>query len=316
MTSNRPSGKQSPAKSSVGKSAPLPPTSRRSARQQRLASREANRALVRAGTRGSSGGLSNLMVYSLGALVIGVLIIGMAYFATRPSGPPSASASPIPPAADVRTPSDIPQQGHVLGQSGAPVTIDIWGDFRCSACFDFFVSEEHQIIANFVATGQAKLVWHDFLTIDHYQPGVTESRDAAAAAWCAADQNKFWTMHDWLYANQSPTESPGFFTLDRLRAIAEAAGLDMTKYDACMAAGNHVGDVVALQSAIPTGATGTPSIFVNGTIVGQASTVPSYQQIADAINAALGISPSPSVSPTPSATESPSATETSTAGAS
>lgn len=299
MTSNRPSGKPTP-----GKSNPLPPTSRRSARQQRLAGREANRALSRAGTRGSSEGISNLIVYTLGALIIGAIVIGAAYVVTRPSGP-SANASPIPPAANIRTPSTIPQQGRVLGQSGAPVTIDVYEDFRCTFCFDFTVQTEPQVVTAFVATGKAKMVWHDLITID--QGGSGESHNAAAAAWCAADQNLFWPMHDWLFANQSPAEAAGFFTLDRLRAIAQAAGLDMTKYDSCMNSNVHQAEVAGENSAAPSGINGTPSIFVNGKQVGSNSQAVTYDLIASAINGALGISPSPSVGPSPSVTPAPSA---------
>jgi protein-disulfide isomerase len=298
MTVNRPTGRQK----APGNTAP--PTSRRSARQQRLASREANRALAKASTHGSSGGSRMLLIGSTVAIVAIMAIIAGVWFLTRS---PAFSEAPIAPG--ILTPSSIPSNSRTLGQANAPVTIDLYGDFRCSACFNFTAGQEPQIVQNYVSTGKAKLVWHDLLTIDSLQPGVTESRDAANAALCAADQGKFWTLHDWLYANQSADESPGAFTQDRLLAIGKDAGLDTAKYDPCVQQGSHLSEIQTEQTSQPAGITGTPAIFVNGKQIqgpvdpnsGQ-PTVPDYATIAAAIDGVLN----PSASPAASGSVSPS----------
>jgi protein-disulfide isomerase len=304
MTDNRPTGRQK----APGKN--VPPTSRRSARQQRLANREANRVLAKASTHGSSGGSNMLLIGSTVAIVAVMAIIAGVWFLTRPA---PFSEAPIAPG--LVTPSGIPSNSTTLGQANAPVTIDLYGDFRCSACFNFTAGQEPQLVQNYVSPGKAKLVWRNFLTIDSLQQGVTESRDAANAALCAADQGKFWTLHDWLFANQSADESPGAFTQDRLLTIGKNAGLDTAKYDPCVQQGSHLSAIQAEQTSKPAGITGTPAIFVNGKqIQGPVNpntgdpTVPDYATIAAAIDAALNPSASPAASGSvsPSASASPS----------
>ena len=303
MTSNRPAGR--PAKNTV------PPTSRRSARQQRLASREANRALSKAGTHGTSGpARGSLMLWSLAFVVVAVVVVGALIFATQNKQPTPPNGSPIPPV--VVTASNIPSNGRVLGNPDAKVTVDIYEDFRCSFCFDFTTQgDEKNLEDNYIATGKAKLVWHDFITIDR-PGGVTESRDAANAAWCAADQGKFWVMHDWLYANQSPTEADGAFTLARLSQIGQDAGLNMAQYQTCLNQGTHNAEIAAEQKSLPKDAGGTPAIYVDNKLVSGFA----YSGIKAAIDTALGVpSPSPSASASASTSASASATPTATATA-
>jgi protein-disulfide isomerase len=299
MTDNRPTGRQK----APGKN--VPPTSRRSARQQRLANREANRSLSKASTHGSSRGSNMLLIGSTVAIVAVMAIIAGVWFVTRPA---PFSEAPIPPG--LVTPSDIPSNSTTLGQANAPVTIDLWGDFRCTFCFNFTAVQEPQLVQNYVRTGKAKLVWHDFTVVDSLQPGVTESRDAANAALCAADQGKFWTMHDWLYANQSADESPGAFTQDRLLTIGKSAGLDTAKYNPCVQQGSHLSAIQAEQTSKSADIKGTPAIVVNGKQVqGPVDpntgnpTVPDYPTIAAAIDGVLN----PSASPGASGSVSPSA---------
>jgi len=300
MTANRPAGRPSSGKSA-------PPTSRRSARQQRLAGRESNRAIAKASTRGSggNGGTNSIILWSVVAVVVAVVVVGALLLASG-SKKNLSTAATVP---GVVTPTTIPVSGTTLGNANAPVTVDLYGDFRCSACLAFTVEgTEKQLVDNYIATGKAKLVWHDFLTID--TPGVTASRDAANAALCAADQGKFWTMHDWLYANQSADESPGAFTQERLLTIGKDAGLDTAKYDPCVQQGTHLSEVQKEQTNQPAGIGGTPAIFVNGKQIqgpvdsssGQA-TVPTYDLIAAAIDGVLN----PSASPAASGSVSPSA---------
>ena len=240
MTYNSPAGRPSSGNSA-------PPTSRRSARQQRLANREANRAITRASTRGSDGGGTNsLILWSVVAVVVAVVVVaGLVLLSSSKS---NTSGAPNPPG--VVTPTTIASNDRTLGNANAPVTIDLYGDFRCSGCQVFTIEcTEKNIVDNYVATGKAKLVWHDLLTID--TPGITSSRDAANAGWCAADQGKFWMMHDWLFANQGPSEDASAFTKSRLSDIGKAAGLDMSKYQPCLDSGTHNDDIASEQTSTP-----------------------------------------------------------------
>jgi protein-disulfide isomerase len=286
-----------PTKSQSGRQTPtnVPPTSRRSARQQRIANREANRNLSRASTRGASGANSQFLIYTAVAVVIAVVVIAAAFILSNQKGTPSSQlGAPNAPAGSMVTPASIPSNGRTLGDPNAPVTLDLWEDYQCTACWTFTHDMEPQIVANYVATGKVKVVFHDYLTIDSYQAGAHESADAANAAQCANDQGRFWQYHDWLFANQYQ-ENSGAFTKDRLKSIAAAmGGLDTARFNTCVDSGSHDADVQAEQKNLPSGAKGTPSIVVNGTLLGSYD----YATIAKAIDTALGVSPSPSVSAT------------------
>ena len=121
-------------------------------------------------------------------------------------------SGPVRAAAPQQTPQD-----RVLGQADAPLTIIEYASLTCPHCAEFDKDTLPQIKKNWIDTGKAKLVWHDFTIIDRNDHAVA-SRDAANAAFCGADQGKFWVMHDWLYANQSMTEDASAFTTDRLFA--------------------------------------------------------------------------------------------------
>jgi protein-disulfide isomerase len=258
--------------------------------------------------------MRQILLWTAAAIVVGVVVIGGAYLLTKPGngGPP---ASPITPG--IWTPTNVASEGRTLGSASAPVTIDVWGDFRCSGCFAFTMQIEPTVVSDFVATGKAKLVYHDFILID--ADGTTESRDAANAALCATDQGKFWLFHDWLFANQSASESPGYFTIDRLVAIGKAAGLNMSTFEPCVRNGTHNGEVQTEQTALPSDAKSTPSIYVNSKLVVNAQDsrlIPTADEIAAAINAVLSPSASPSASTSASVSASASATAPASAAAS
>jgi len=244
--------------------------------------------------------MSSLLLWSVVAIVVAVVVVGGLLLVSQSKS--NTSGAPTSPG--VVTPTTIPSNGTTLGNANAPVTIDLWGDFRCTGCFDFAVAgTEKKLVDNYVATGKAKLVWHDFTIIDLNQ-GNTASRDAANAARCGADQGKFWTMHDWLYANQDPSEAASAFSKSRLSEIARAAGLNMDTFQPCLDQGTHNDEIAAEQKSKPAEVTGTPTVFVNGKLVGLA-----YDQIKAAIDG-VGASPAPSATVSPSATVVPSVSAT------
>ena len=276
--SNRPSG-QRPAGSGSSSSSSF----------------DARRATKSSAKGGGSRRLSPALLVTIGAVVVGLVIVVIAV-----ANQPKASTTDALVTPGGALPASIPIDGRTMGQAAAPATVDLYGDFRCSACYNFTeMGTEQKLVNNDVATGRARIVWHDYLTIDRAD-GKTASRDAANAAWCAADQGKFWTMHDWLYANQSPSEDASAFTKERLAAIGKAAGLDMAAYQPCLDAGTHDSAITAEQSGAPADVSGTPTVIVNGKLVGAQGTVPTYDEIKAAIDAVAGPSGAPASSVAPS----------------
>ena len=79
---------------------------------------------------------------------------------------------------------------------------------------------------------------------------------AAEASHCAEEQGRYWEMHDRLFRHQR--------ALEPWSGHAQALGLDVARFDQCLASGRHQAairkDIAVARSA---GATGTPS-FVLG----------------------------------------------------
>jgi len=251
---------------------------------------------------GLDGADANALMWLLGSGSLPVPLVEAFYEIATPTPGPAAGQVIAP---SYITPTDLPSNGRTLGNPNAPVTLGVWIDFRCPACQVFATQTMPKLIEKYVRPGKLKISYQDFVVIDSQVAGSTESRDAAAAGRCAADQGKFWAYQDWLIANQSPTEAPGAFTLARLAELANRAGLDMTKFEPCLTSGRHNAEVLT-ESGTATGV-GAPTFFVNGVEVAATGASPgAYADLAAAIDAALAASTAaPTESPTASSTTSP-----------
>jgi protein-disulfide isomerase len=221
-----------------------------------------------------------MALFTIAALAVGGLIVSFALL-QRPAQdrPPLELISP--------TARVLPElvDGRTLGLASAPVTVEIWSDFQCPACRTLAVATEPSIISAYVEPGTARLVYRDAaFQGQRGDPNYDESVEAAAGARCAADQGRFWQMHDWLFANWAG-ENEGAFRAERLRAIAEAARLDLGAYDTCMATGEQQAAVrTETQQAVAGGVNSTPTLSVNGT---RQVGAPSAAQLSTWIEAAL-----------------------------
>lgn len=101
----------------------------------------------------------------------------------------------------------------------------------------------------------------------------TESEDAAAAAYCAGEQNKFWEMHALLFANVKG-EDAGSYTDKRLKAIAEKVdGLDLDQFNSCYDSGKFKDRVDQdFDDGTAAGINGTPAFLVTYTVNGVTKT--------------------------------------------
>jgi protein-disulfide isomerase len=181
------------------------------------------------------------------------------------------------------------RDGLSLGDPNAPVVIDIFEDFQCPACQFFNDSVEPLIIEYLVTTGKARLVYHNYPFLDGegaFNGG--ESDQSANASMCANEQDKFWEMKAVIYANQN-AENRGGYSNNRLIAMAEAIDLDMDAFNACFSDNKYRDDIQAsFDYGQELGVSGTPSAFVNGAQVGQPGKIPTFQEIAVAVDAIAG----------------------------
>lgn len=118
---------------------------------------------------------------------------------------PTVTASPTPlPRVILDTGSFQP-----LGNPYAKVTVIEFADFQCPYCKQFYSSIESQLIQNYVLTGKVKFVFRNFPFLG------PDSFTAAAGAYCANEQGKFWEYHNFLYEHQQ-RENSGQFTKKNL----------------------------------------------------------------------------------------------------
>ena len=153
--------------------------------------------------------------------------------------------------------------GKALGPAGAKVLIQEFADFQCPICGSYAATVEPLLIKDYLSTGQVRYEYHHFIIIDG-NVGGHESQSAAEASECANEQGQFWNYHKMLFANQQG-EGRGAFTDRRLKAFAGALGLDQQKFDACFDSHRYKAAVLADSAlAQQIGATGTPTLVING----------------------------------------------------
>jgi protein-disulfide isomerase len=161
------------------------------------------------------------------------------------------AASPPPTASGIRV------SANVMGQSNAPVTIEEWADLQCPACRQFAVGTEPQLRTAYIATGKVRFVFHHLAFIGQ------ESIWAGEAVECAGEQNRFWDLHDRLYAVQGG-ENSGTFSKANLEKIAGDIGLG-AGFNACLESDRYLQRVTDdTKAGQAKGVNATPTLFVNG----------------------------------------------------
>ena len=239
------------------------PSKRQVIREQRMKRQKQQRLIV-------------ILVVAAAALVVaGLLIL------------PSLRAN-MTPVGEIKTavPHNHPSpDGTAQGDPNAKVLIEVWEDFQCPACQGYSEQVEPQVTDTYVATGKARYVFHQYPFLDT-NSATKESHQAANASMCANEQGRFWDYHDIVFANWNG-ENQGAYSDKRLVAFAETIGLDMTKFNDCFNA-NRYKDQIEQDKAAgeKAGVQGTPSVFVNGTLI-KPGYVPSFQDISAAVDAAL-----------------------------
>jgi len=143
----------------------------------------------------------------------------------------------------------------VKGQPNAPVTLVEVSDYHCPFCKRHFLTTQPQIDAEYVNTGKVRHVFIH-LPIDQLHPDAFRSHEAAA---CAAEQGKFWEFHAKLF--QTPVR-----TTDEILLLAQTAGVDRGKLEACLESGKYktaVRESVVKMSGLGVGS--TPMFLVGKT---------------------------------------------------
>lgn len=181
---------------------------------------------------------------ALAAIVVVVLVILQNANATPTA---TIAFTPVPNA-----------NGLSMGKADAPVKVEEYSDFQCPYCKQYFTDIEPIVIPKYIATGKVFFTYNPFSFIG------PESKLAAEAAFCAADQNKFWQMHYQIFTAQG-VENSGIYTKTKLNQLGSEIGLDLPKFRDCLDNGKYTQRVEdANTAAMGKKVESTPSFFVNG----------------------------------------------------
>lgn len=184
-------------------------------------------------------------------------------------------ASPAPPQY-VRY--DIPTEGYPsLGPADAPITIVEFSDYQCPFCSRFH-DETYQALLD-AYPGQIRFVYRN-LPLGFHQ----NAQMSAEAALCAGDQDKYWEMHEVLFANQASLNNPEGTTLEQAtyNEYAQGLGLDVTAFEDCMTThkfAQFIKDDMAFSTDL--GVQSTPTFFINGLAIVGAQPLSNFQQLID-----------------------------------
>lgn len=141
---------------------------------------------------------------------------------------------------------------HSEGPEDAPITLIEYGDFECDSCL-----VAYPIIKRLRETmgDRMQFVFRNFPINDTHP----HAEAAAEAAECAAEQGKFWEMHDKLFEHQTALDDT------HLRDYAQECGCDPSLFDREMAEHKFAGKVQAdYEGGYASGVAGTPTFFING----------------------------------------------------
>lgn len=169
---------------------------------------------------------------------------------------------------------DLRRIGYSRGAADAPVTVYEFSDFGCPFCGMFARGTYPGLHEEFVATGKVRWVYVPFVM------GIfPNGAESARAAECAAEQERFWPMHDLLFAKQNEWKSSR--TPGRLyEGYARQLGLNAGRFASCYreerggartAANNRAADALRVRA--------TPSFFINGRLVEGALPAAHFRQI-------------------------------------
>lgn len=146
------------------------------------------------------------------------------------------------------------------GSLDAPVVLVEYSDFQCPWC-GRFEEEVMPQLEPLIEAGDLRFVYKHFPLLG------PDSVTTALATECAAQQGDFWSLHDWLFDNQSVWKGKG----DARTFILEAAAdldYDTEALAACLDSDAANQAVAAdYRETQQIGFRGTPSFLLNGRLI-------------------------------------------------
>ncbi len=143
----------------------------------------------------------------------------------------------------------ISADDHTQGTIDASIVLVEYGDYQCLCC-----GEVNKMIQKIQQQIQLCFIFRHFPRT-HLHP---QAQKAAQAAEAAAAQNKFWQMHNLLFANQSALDN------GHLLELANQIHLDIDRFLRDMTNRVHAESITQnIQGGIQSGVSSTPALFIN-----------------------------------------------------
>jgi NhaA family Na+:H+ antiporter len=141
---------------------------------------------------------------------------------------------------------------HARGGRAYDVSIVLYGDYLCPYCR----SLRHVLARLRQALGERLVYVFRHYPNERAHPG---AEFIARAAEAAGKQDRFWEMHDWIYAQDPPPNET------EVREFARSLGLDMGRFNQDLDGAETKRRVEEdLAEGKRNGVTGTPTVFIDG----------------------------------------------------
>lgn len=158
----------------------------------------------------------------------------------------------------------LPQIGDRLGESEAPVSIQVFNDIQCDDCDGQFLDTVPALIDDLVRPGEAKLLYR------HYSFSPSPVQEGFIAAEAAGEQGYQWQYVYLFFRNQEEAARRGV-TADFLESIAASVGeMDTSEWEEDFAEGagpqGSITEQIEAQDEIARGLglRAEPSAIVSG----------------------------------------------------
>lgn len=156
-------------------------------------------------------------------------------------------------------PANAEPNGRAWGPKDAPITVIEYIDYECPSCAYFALNYEHEFFEKYAATGKVRF---EIQNAPFHGEG---AQNAAQAAYCAAEQDMFWQVHDTLFLNQPSHDAPDSkgFSQERLLDIASKLDLDQNAFRECLTSKKYSRQVQTDLALSQLAVTGTPTFYIN-----------------------------------------------------
>jgi protein-disulfide isomerase len=158
---------------------------------------------------------------------------------------------------------------RVRGNPNAKVMIVEFSDFQCPYCrqveatLKSVLAKHHDTVA---------LAFRD-LPLTQLHP---LALGAAEASRCAAEQGKFWELHDAMFADQSGLDRNGL--IEKARKLQ----LDEKQFEGCLSSEKYKAQILQdSQEGGNVGVSGTPGFFINGIFLNGAQPESAFEKLIE-----------------------------------